>query len=119
MIASVTGADQVPVLTKRQPEMSTGLVAALYSSMNWSVALPPEAKRTSLSVTGSTLRIRCWFTSAPPFQDARNVRKPMVARAGAVTWNVARTDAPGATEANVAGLEARTVQPAGGETVRR
>ena len=32
---------------------------------------------------------------------------------------MARTDAPGATEANVAGLEARTVQPAGGETVRR
>src|SRR6185503_4291186 len=87
--------------------------------MNWSVALPPEAKRTSLSVTRSTLRTRCWFTSAPPVQDARNERNPIFARAGAVTWNVARTDAPGATEANVAGLEARAVQPAGGGSVRR
>src|SRR5688572_11363312 len=43
----------------------------------------------------------------------------MLARAGAVTWNVARTDTPGATEAKVAGPVARAVQPAGSETVRR
>src|SRR5688572_24301641 len=87
--------------------------------MNWSVALPAEAKRTSLSLTGTTLRTRCWLTSAPPFQAARSVRKPMVARAGAVTWNVARTDARGATDAKVSEPEARAVQPAGSETVRR
>src|SRR5688572_33108142 len=119
MVASVTGADQVRVLTSRQPETSTGPGPALYSSMNWSVALPPEAKRTSLSVTGSTLRTRCWLTSAPPVHAARSVRKPMVARAGAVTWKVARTVARDATEANVAGLDARAVQPAGSETLRR
>src|SRR5688572_7032937 len=87
--------------------------------MNWSVALPPEANRTSLSLTGSTLRTRCWLTSVPPFQAARSVRKPMLARAGAVTWKLARTDAPGATDENVAGPDARAVQPAGSETVRR
>src|SRR5688572_27265752 len=43
----------------------------------------------------------------------------MWARTGAVTWNVARTDAPGATEANAAGLDARADHPAGSDTVRR
>src|SRR5688572_28949411 len=43
----------------------------------------------------------------------------MLAWAGAVTSNVARTDAPGATEAKVEGPDARAVQPAGSETVRR
>src|SRR5688572_13724245 len=87
--------------------------------MNWSVALPPEAKRTSLSLTGSTLRTHCWLTSVPPFQAARSVRKPMLARAGTVIWKVVRTDASGATDANVAVPEARATQPAGSETVRR
>src|SRR5688572_10248786 len=119
MVASVTGADQVRVLTSRQPETSTGPGPALYSSMNWSVALPPEAKRTSFSVTGCTLRTRCWLTSAPPVQAARRVRNPMLTRAGAATWNMTRTDVPGATEENVAGPDARAVQPAGGEAVRR
>jgi hypothetical protein len=119
MVASITGADQVRVLINRQPDMSTGPRPALYSSMNWSVALPPEAKRTSLSVTGSTLRIRCWLTSAPPFHAARKLRKPIVARAGAVTSNLARTEAPAATAANAAGPVGRAVQPAGSETVRR
>ena len=40
----------------------------------------------------------------------------MLARAGAVTWNVARTDTPGATEAKVAGPEARA---AIGDELRR
>src|SRR4029434_6623229 len=57
--------------------------------------------------------------SAPPLQAARTVRKPMPARAGAVTWKVARTDAPGATRVNVATSDARAVQPGGNATVRR
>ena len=43
----------------------------------------------------------------------------MLACAGAVIWKVARTDEPGATDAKVAGPEARAVHPAGSDTVRR
>jgi hypothetical protein len=43
----------------------------------------------------------------------------MVAAPGAVTSNVVRTDASGATEANVAASDARAVQPPGSETARR
>ena len=43
----------------------------------------------------------------------------MLARAGAATWNMARTDAPGATEANAAEPEARAVHPAGSDAVSR
>ena len=41
------------------------------------------------AVQHNTFR-RCWLTSVPPVQAARSVRKPIVARAGAITWNVSQ-----------------------------
>ena len=41
----------------------------------------------------------------------------MLARVAAVTWNVARTEAPGATEENVAGPDTRAVQPTAPQVV--
>src|SRR4051794_40399463 len=92
--------------------------------MNWSVALAPALKRTSLILIGTTFRILAVVVSdCLPVVDglvhwALPIRKPAPVAAGEVTWKIAFTLAPGETGcANVIDAlrvpETTAVHPAG------